>query len=367
MRKKNMIFTIICSILLSSIIFFYDADKLGIRNEKLTKHEFEKKHMDEELNCLHFIEKKLSSKAGGIHTNYLDTKERTNLASGHEILSESEGLIMLYYVKNNNKALFDQHFEFVRKNMMTKKGGIKWRVREGNNNLTSSAASIDDLRVVHALLEAYTKWKEKEYYELMCKISKYTLKNSTYKEILTNRYEDHDIDLSYIDVYTIKLLEDKKWDKIYNHSLDIIEKGYISDEFPLYKKEYHINTKKYLNTKRINMIDSLLVVLHLSEVGLVKEKTIDWIGNELLNKGKIYSDYDLSTETHSGNGESTAVYSIIARIAKNIGNEALYDKAIRKMINLQVNDPSSKIYGSFGDINTLQVYSFDNLQALLAF
>jgi len=367
MSKKNIVFIVICIMILSSIIFSYNADKLVISNEKLTKHEFEKIYMDEEMNCLHFIEKKLSSKAGGIYTNYLYTKEITNLASGHEILSESEGLIMLYYVKNNNKKLFDQHFEFVRNNMMTKKGGIKWRVREGNNNLTSSPASIDDLRVIRSLIEGYNKWKDKEYYQLISKISKYTLKNSTYKEIITNSYDDHGIDLSYMDLYTIKLLKDKKWDKIYNHSLDIIEKGYISDEFPFYKKKYHINTQKYSNTKTINMIDSLLVVLHLSEVGLAKEQTIDWIRNELLNKGNIYSDYNRSTGNHSSKEESTAVYAITARIAKNIRDKALYDKAIRKMINLQVNDPSSQICGSFGDINTLQVYSFDNLQALLAF
>ena len=45
----------------------------------------------------------------------------------------------------------------------------------------------------------------------------------------------------------------------------------------------------------------------------------------------------------------------------------MYNLSISKMTALQVTDPSSPIYGAFGNPITCEAFSFDNLMALLAY
>ncbi|QZY56115.1 glycosyl hydrolase family 8 [Crassaminicella profunda] len=334
-----------------------------------------KKEWKEETICLDFIKNKLSSESGGIYTNYLDTKKLGVSARGHEILSESEGLMMLYFVKKRDKKYFDVHLDFVEKKMMEKQGWIKWRIREENENISNSSASLDDIRIARCLAYAHNLWKDERYYKILKKISRGLLKYNLHKEVLTNYYdfENHDtsveVDLSYIDLYTMHLLSEdhKKWKMVYKNGLSIIEAGYISDRLPLYKKSFNIPLEAYSNDENINMIDSLLVVLHLSEINRVKKQTIKWIREQVFVKKIIFTGYNRKTLRPISKDESTAVYAIVARIAKNIGDEDLYNEAIKKMLKLQIQDQKSSLYGAFGNIENNEVFSFDNLQALLAF
>ncbi len=50
-----------------------------------------------------------------------------------------------------------------------------------------------------------------------------------------------------------------------------------------------------------------------------------------------------------------------------IGNQELYDLAIDKMLLWQIQNSESVLNGAFGNKDTQEVYSYDNLQALLAF
>ena len=74
----------------------------------------------EEKMLFDFIEKDLSKSGYGIYTNYIDKSSEGDITKGHSVLSESEGLMMLYSVNANNKELFDEHFDIV-KEMRLKK------------------------------------------------------------------------------------------------------------------------------------------------------------------------------------------------------------------------------------------------------
>ncbi|GKT32027.1 hypothetical protein ADUPG1_002173, partial [Aduncisulcus paluster] len=87
---------------------------------------------------------------------------------------------------------------------------------------------------------------------------------------------------------------------------------------------------------------------------------------ELNRHGKLYSRYDLQGNPVS-DVESTAAYAILGRLAKTAGDDELYKLAIHRMTMYQVQDTDTPIYGGFGDKKTLEVYSYDNLQALLAY
>lgn len=362
-------------ILIISLIYYVQLNKSVKFNTEDKSKESTGKYLQEEKICLDFIQQELTSENGGIYTNYIDNDEADELAGGHQILSESEGLIMLYYIKTKDQDSFDVHLGLVEDKMMGDEGVVKWRIKEDAEGLSNSSASIDDLRIIRSLIYAYDLWHEKRYYRTLEKMSSGLLKYNIYEDCLTSYYElqsnyiAQEIELSYIDLLTMKLLVDidEKWKLPYEHGLEVIENAYISPRLPLYIKSYNIDLKQYSKAETINIIDSLLVVLHLSEVGEVKEETIDWINNQIFQQNGIFSQYNIETGQPVSNIESTAVYAIAARIAKNIGDKALYEEIMKKMLRLQVVDAASPIYGSFGNAGSMQVFSFDNLQALLAF
>lgn len=343
--------------------------------ETLFREGFSGRYAEEGELCLRFIEEKMHSKSGGIYTNYLEQEEWTELAGGHQILSESEGLIMLFYVKNGDKPKFDRHLDFLRRKMLTRTGLIKWRVDEKNRRLTDYSATIDDLRIIRSLIYAYYRWRDYEYYEVLDRIQRALLKRVSRDGLLANFYiiggnaRAQEINLCYLDLYTMRLLGvlDPKWTAVYEKSLEIIENGLISPEFPLYKKVYLEAAGLYDDSPEINIIDSLLVVLHLSEVGLAKKETIDWLRKQVTGDYDLHTAYNAKTGTPLNQARSTAAYAIAARIARNIGDNELYDELLKRMLTLQIREESSELYGAFGEPRSLTVYSFDNLQALLAF
>lgn len=377
--KKNIkiIFVCLFIIIIIYLIYFKINNKFNLEDFKDDKElkQFDNSYIKEEKLCLEFTINELSSNSGGIYTNYLDTNEVVKNATGHEILSESIGLAMLYFIEKDNKQQFDIQYKYMINNMFNKVGLLKWRIRENNHNIGQTSASIDDLRVIRALALAYNKWKDENYIKDAFLISENMLKYNITDNNLNNYYDvdmkakSNEIDLAYVDLYTINNLSKNKneWKIILNNSVNIINKGFISEELPLYYKTYNIGNEKFNNQSKLNMIDSLLVILHLSEVDMVKKSSVDWIKRQFEQYGVVYSEYNIKTGKPSSKEESTAVYAIIARIAKEINDEELYKKAIERMILFQVKDKDNEIFGSFGDENTLKVYSFDNLQALLGF
>ena len=63
---------------------------------------------------------------------------------------------------------------------------------------------------------------------------------------------------------------------------------------------------------------------------------------------------------------SAANYAIAMMIGNAVHDDQLYDAAKKVLLSMQVTDKKSEIYGSFGDSKTKQVYSFNELNALVA-
>ena len=73
----------------------------------------------EEKMLFDFIEKDLSKSGYGIYTNYIDKSSEGDITKGHSVLSESDGLMMLYSVNANNKELFDEHLDIVKEMILS--------------------------------------------------------------------------------------------------------------------------------------------------------------------------------------------------------------------------------------------------------
>jgi len=349
-------------------------------------------YKNSEQICRDFIENHLSDDGCAIYTNYLDNRLIKEKAEGHQILSESEGLALLYYFALKDKEMFDLHFNFIREKMLsTDTGLIKWRYSESNENLARSNATIDDLRIIRALILAYREWQDERHHDFFMNLADDLYKSVKYRNLLADHYDfqyktrAEKVTLSYIDLYTIKLLseedhyhflffelEGSRWNKIYEKSLKILKEAFVLEKKSSYFNEkYNIRLKRYRSAAkpsdgRINMIDNILINLHLSEVNEDETDVTNWLKERLIKEGRIYSQYYLNGQAVNKE-ESTAIYALLARLAKNIGDRELYYLSLEKMLQFQIKDSSHYLYGAFGFKNKDEVFSFDNLQALLAF
>ena len=326
-------------------------------------------HREEIL--LNFIDTKMTDSDGGIKTNYKNLESEGDITKGHTVLSESEGMMLLYYLEKNDRDNFNKTLSFIENYMRLPDKLVSWRV-DGKQK-TNTSATIDDLRIVKALLLADERWGGFNYRIKAISISRAINEKLIENDLLSDFYDGYNksniTTLCYLDLPTIKYLSniDYKWKKVYNESDKILKGGYISDDVPLYKKFYDRETKSYDTDEDVDTLLSLIVLLNKAEVSEDISKSIKFLNEKFNKDGAIYAKYDSKTGNKKSNIESTSIYALIVRICEVTGNKELYNKTLKKMKSFQVMDKNSIIYGGFGNTETLDVYSFDNLNALLAY
>ncbi|MHC1683880.1 MAG: glycosyl hydrolase family 8 [Clostridiaceae bacterium] len=368
MKKKIIIFIIIIMVFLTGGYFsvpYIKPVKLDIT--------WKDKTISEELkDNLEFIDNKLSSKEDGIFTNYLESESIGEETKGHEVLSESEGLVMLYAVEANDKARFDDAFNIVIKKMKLKNNLISWRHNPSSGEVNKASALLDDLRIAKALMLANDRWKEFKYRKEAVGIIKGILKYSTEGDTLvdfndsTNKSDT--ITMCYLDIYTLDLLSkiDKKFIGIKNKSNELLKQAYLGEQLPLYRKSYNLTSKSFSNEEESETLLSMLIALYKSEAGENVYDLTSWLNKKLDKDQAIYAKYNIATGEPTSDVESTAIYAVGAQIARNINNEQLYNRMIGMMNKFKIKDKNSELYGAFGFEPTKSVLSFDNLQGILA-
>lgn len=325
-----------------------------------------------EKNCFTFISNSLYHE-GAVYTNFLEEEHHPDYAAGKEILSESQGLLLLYADSCQNKALFDEAFHFIKKYLDTKKI-ISYRYNPITKKRYSVNAAVDDMRIGKALFSAEKTFSNSSYRKKADAIAKQLFKTNVKNNYLYDFYDEklkktnNSFTLCYADFVFMKEASTKipQWKKVYDNMLSIVSNGYISDVFPFYQKRYVYKSKRYeIDENKINMIESLLTVYHLAQIGKCPKQTQEFLLQKI-REDAIYSYYTIDGVPASSE-QSTAVYALCASIGNILEDEELYEKSIEKMCTLQVTNPDSSIFGAFGDENTLETYSYDNLMALLAF
>lgn len=325
---------------------------------------------EKETALLDFIEKRMMSKEGQIYTN-IRLRDKSE-----ETLSESIGLLMNYCVLRHRKDLFDKELDFLNSELITDRKKIRWKASKDD---VSCNAAIDDLRILRALLDAYDTWADRKYFNLAGFIQ-----DSIYKDQVENGalYEFYDwksklckknIPLCYLDLYTLDRVSEfnKGWLQVIDSGAKIIIAGRISEGKPFYYKYYNYGKKsfqfdeEYSKNKGICLTYTLYTVLHLAEINIGTEPFINWLKSEVEN-GKLYAWYNPESMEPVNDMESTAVYALAAVYAKKIGDIRLYHRLIDLMLAFRITDENSPNYGGFGNEQTGEFHSFDNLTALWA-
>lgn len=330
-----------------------------------------KETLDRREDLEFFIDARLMDEKG-IATNYLPNSELDGeLATGEERLSESSGLYLRHLQLVDTQGRFDSFYKQT-KQLFYDKVQFSYRIDQ-NGKKYAVNASIDDLRIIRALIGAKARYQTDTYDKEIDQLAKNFMATSMNDYILVDFYDveneqkSQETSLFYVDFTTMGYLF-KKYDvssDYLQYHYELINNGYLSDEFPFYQTRYNHKKKAYENNGTINIIESLLTILHLSETGLQKPESIDFIKNRV-SKGTLFNSYDLNGNPVDKN-QSAASYAITALIGVEIQDKDLYNASIRALNGFQITDSNSQLFGGFGEVRTQEVFSFNNLMALLAY
>jgi hypothetical protein len=349
---------LLVTIILVAIVF------LILFSQNLKRNKFE---VNKQLAENFFIQNLYND--GAIATNPGNMEFVEEYATGNQVLSESQGLWMQYCLLINDQKNFDKAYNFLKGKMIIN-NFISYRyVSEGE--LFNVTSAVDDFRIVGALLEAQVKWGNDKYKDRAIEYSQTMYETIIQKDNVVDFYDitysaaGGCLTLCYADFKTMDTLihVDERWKPIFDNSLKIIKEGYLGDSFPCFASFFDYSSNTY-NTQQINMVQSLITAIHLADVNQCPEQTIDFIEKKVKSE-ELFGSY-LRTGEPIDNVNSTAVYALAAILGSKTGNKELEDAAISVMIQFQVLDNNSELYGGFADINTKDAFSFDNLNALIA-
>lgn len=334
-------------------------------------HYGEALHMQEQREALFQFVIDQQSGSYGVYTNHLDTNQTADVATGHEVLSESAGLLMRYYALTGQQAAFEA--EWLRaKGTFDLTAGFSYRYSPLLQKKYTLNAAVDDLRIIRALYEAGAVFEEPRYTteadHYGSRFYQYNIKNNDLYDFYDEQYSvtNDFITLCYIDLKSLAQLpiaaDDLK--RLTANMKTILSEGYLSDQFPLYETRYAYKTDSY-SSDHINTVESLLTILSLAEVQQHNPASIRYL-KEKVQSGTLYGQYTKEGQA-TNQVQSTAIYAIAAMIGSVLEDKQLYEDSIGRMNAFQVKDKASALNGGFGDVASKQAYSFDNLMALLAY
>lgn len=319
-----------------------------------------------ELNATQsFVENKMSRSDHGIKTTYHLPLANHEYATGEEVLSESMGLMMLHYVYTQNETGFQRLRLFCEERLIN---GPIYVYREG----FSTNALIDDLRIIEALLLAAETFDEPLYQKQALDYANVLYETNLSDSHLVDFYDvaynnrNNFLTLCYVNFDVLAKLStyDPRFGTILDDAKAIVDSGYISDSFPLYRNNYNYDSHTY-NEDPIHIVHGLKTLFHLAQIDELPAASLDWL-KQRVAEGTLYGSYSITGEPLT-DIQSTAAYALAARIAAAINDKTFYEQCIQRMEQYKITDQSSEMFGAFGNADTGEAYSFDQLTALLAY
>lgn len=315
-----------------------------------------------------FVTKYMMDGDGGIHSSYVPGSQ-VNINS--QVLSESQGLGLLYAVSVKDKELFDKILGYI-KAFLWKEGLAAWRMEEGKTD--SVNALIDDLRIYRALVGAEELWGGYASDVRLC--GEALLERAVYDGKYVDFYDFQNriyasrFTLCYGDMQAMQLLVESTGDleaeKAYEKTLELLERGQISNEFPLYYSWYNYDKEQY-EKDDLNTAEAMMTLLHLARQGKLKNNTIEWLRVQMAGEG-LKMRYSVEGEVVSGyNQESTAVYAILVMIADEIEDDVLRAQTLKKMETMHIINTEFPYNGAYGMEDGSGITSFDQLMPMLAY
>lgn len=353
-RRKNTIFIFMILVLVLALVTFIYIRQNDRRELSST---------------IAFVEKYMTNPNGTL-ASYLQDFESDNpdVVAGHEALSESLGLWMQAAVLNKDKQRFDGSFKLLQELFISPQNYVYWKLQPDGKAEVNTSALGDDFRIIGALLDAYDLWQEKEVLDTARNLTE-TLRSSVTVEGYFVDYHDFkhetsadELSLAYMDTAALQAMQ--------RHGLidsDLLDKHTelqlnMPNDGTFFPKAFQVTSRTYRYDQEINLIDQLIVGIHLAELGESVEPLTTFLKQELTARDKLPGRYDRETREPSVNYESPAVYSLAILLAFEIKDRAWAEQLYPHMISMRDNDPRFE-GGYVFDRNS---HLFDNLVPLLA-
>lgn len=319
-----------------------------------------------------FIHQWLKNDNGTIATYIQDSGEvDEDLVQGRETLAETVGLWMFYALREDDQALFDEAYDQLEEYFLENDGFVNWKLTENGISEVSTNALIDDIRIMDALIIAHDKWGGDQYMETAASISEYLTENNVNNGIYTDfyeqadRYASADITLSYIDIRAMNDIVDHGLldAELVNETTQILTEAPLDNGF--YPMSYNVEEDAYSFDDNINIVDQAILAYHHAQAGNPSEEFLEFIREEMDNRGLVHGMYDRETREPTVDYESPAVYGYLILYTLEAGEDELAQAIYDQMKEFQVTDEDSEYYGGYS-IDDGDTHIFDNLVPLLA-
>lgn len=372
-KHKKSIVPIIILVLIT--VFFvirngiYQSNITKIDNINIKKTNKKVNQYPKQTQALvRFIRDNLLTKKG-IYTDTITdvNSENSNLATGKELLTESSGMWLQYLAVSDSKSSFKNFYKNT-KATFWKNNQFNYRYDSNTHKLTNVNATLDDLRIVRALIMYDQKHKTNYYSQDITNIY-HSLKKTVIKDGVILDYYDpifkkgaDSSSLAYYDLNTLNALEQTESDRReYKQQVKVVKEGYLSDDFPLYASNFNVNSRIY-SSDDLNTSEALEVLLHLAQIDQLKKTSKRWLIEKIETKS-LFNSYSIQG-TPMNHETSVANYALAAQIFKVLDDTEHYQAAMAIVWQNQVQ--TGKYQGGLGDKKNEQFYSYNNLNALIA-
>ncbi|WP_125574485.1 hypothetical protein [Levilactobacillus huananensis] len=336
-----------------------------------------------ETNMTSFVQNQLADSDGVLYSGYKAAHDATG---SREELSETNGMWLLSLAMAGDDKTFDSAFSGITKRFYdSSTQTFNWQAKGDDHTVTPGSASVDDLRIIQALMVMNQKKPNNDRTAwinvLVDGFAKHDL-NPYYQMIdgYNAAGQEKTIRLDYLDLATLKAVYEAKGlgtagDKAYNDQLKLIQDSYISDQFPLYATFYDYATNSYQATDengQVNITDGLITMLNLARVYELPQASLNWLKLHTANR-TLYNTYDTDGTPTKGASDAPSNYAYVAQIAAAAGDTDLYNQALTVLKSMTSDEdsasspltPSDPLYGSsqYGG----ESYGFNDLNMLIAY
>ena len=319
-----------------------------------------------------FVMTNLITKEGGVLSYKVTNKQKE---SGNTILARNQGLYMIYLVSQDKPIEFEKSLRFVMDNLVTPEGLVVWALHTETGEVTRTTDTLASFRIIKALLLAYEKWEDVTYRSRALELEKALYTYLCEEEELLPYYpiedsdENYNVALCYLDFNTIGALSKyrQEWLQVYDKGKEIISRGYLGEQFPFYESAYNYRGEDYVEDDKIDMLESLITVLNLTQIDAYEKDSIIWLKNAL-KQGEVYEEYNKQTGIATTTTEDASIYAVTAQIGKSIGDLELYILSIEHLLKFQIQKHvNESLIGAIKNPEEQMIEAEENLWGLLAF
>jgi hypothetical protein len=359
-------------ILIALISVFYLLRMTHRKHINLAPQSF---HSPQEKALWTFLSNWMMCPDGGVYTNLKPAKQtESNPGVGHVVLSESVGLMLEYAVEAHDQPLFD-HEKNLLKDKFIKGSILQWVIPMPAKTPTNS--SVDDLRIIGALMIGANQFNEPTTQQLALQLAENLYSTNALDGFLADDNSEKaassgvTVTPPYANVRTLAMLCKSlpEYDRIYQNEKKFLTESLLSSG--LYAYQYFPQEHLFRQTSTgqpmldTNLAEQFVAAIDAEQAGLSTKPFTSHL-EKLMNQntGKIFTRIDQKGMFVSKD-ESPAVYALATRYFSAVGESKYAQICLKRLLALETK--SGNYTGGFVDLQTLQAFSFDQLQALITY